>query len=58
MWIESDNKLVREFKFNDFEEAISFINKVAEISERDNHHPEIYNIYNTVKLSLCTHDKG
>ena len=58
MWIESDNKLIREFKFNDFEEAISFINKVAEISERDNHHPEIYNIYNTVKLSLCTHDKG
>ena len=46
MWIESDNKLIREFKFNDFEEAISFINKVAEISERDNHHPEIYNIYN------------
>ena len=35
MWIESDNKLIREFKFNDFEEAISFINKVAEISERD-----------------------
>jgi len=30
MWIESDNKLIREFKFNDFEEAISFINKVAE----------------------------
>lgn len=58
MWIESDNKLIREFKFNDFEEAISFINKVAEISERDNHHPEIYNIYNIVKLSLCTHDKG
>ena len=50
MWIESDNKLIREFKFNDFEEAISFINKVAEISERDNHHPEIYNIYNTFLL--------
>ena len=58
MWIESDNKLIREINFNDFEEAISFINKVAEISERDNHHPEINNNYNRVKLSLCTHDQG
>ena len=58
MWTESDNKLTREFKFNNFKDALLFINKVADISERYNHHPEIYNVYNRVKLSLCTHDKG
>ena len=58
MWTESDNKLTREFKFNNFKDALLFINKVADISEKYNHHPEIYNVYNTVKLSLCTHDKG
>ena len=58
MWTESDNKLTREFKFNNFKDALLFINKVADISEKYNHHPEIYNVYNKVKLSLCTHDKG
>ena len=58
MWTESDNKLTREFKFNNFKDALLFINKVADISEKYNHHPEIYNFYNRVKLSLCTHDKG
>ena len=58
MWTESDNKLTREFKFNNFKDALLFINKVADISENYNHHPEIYNVYNRVKLSLCTHDKG
>ena len=58
MWTELDNKLTREFKFNNFKDALLFINKVADISEKYNHHPEIYNVYNRVKLSLCTHDKG
>ena len=58
MWTESDNKLKREFKFNDFNEAISFINRIAVISEKYNHHPEIYNVYNKVIISLCTHDQG
>ena len=58
MWTESDNKLTREFKFNNFKDALLFINQVADISEKYNHHPEIYNVYNRVKLSLCTHDKG
>tara|TARA_B100001057_G_scaffold77507_2_gene72423 strand:- start:36929 stop:37159 length:231 start_codon:yes stop_codon:yes gene_type:complete len=58
MWIESDNKLKREFKFKDFNEAISFINRIAVVSEKYNHHPEIYNVYNKVIISLCTHDQG
>ena len=58
MWKESDNKLNREFKFKDFNEAISFINRIAVVSEESNHHPEIYNVYNKVIISLCTHDQG
>ncbi|MBI94824.1 MAG: 4a-hydroxytetrahydrobiopterin dehydratase [Flammeovirgaceae bacterium] len=58
MWTESDNKLKREFKFKDFNEAISFINRIAVVSEKYNHHPEIYNVYNKVIISLCTHDQG
>ena len=58
MWTESDNKLNKEFKFKDFNEAISFINRIAVVSEESNHHPEIYNVYNKVIISLCTHDQG
>ena len=58
MWTESDNKLKREFKFKDLNEAISFINRIAVVSEKYNHHPEIYNVYNKVIISLCTHDQG
>tara|TARA_Y100001936_G_scaffold210249_1_gene216922 strand:+ start:289 stop:519 length:231 start_codon:yes stop_codon:yes gene_type:complete len=58
MWTESNNKLKREFKFKDFNEAISFINRIAVVSEKYNHHPEIYNVYNKVIISLCTHDQG
>ena len=56
MWIEKNSKLVNEYKFNDFNEAMTFINQVAKICEEVNHHPEIYNCYSSVKLSLCTHD--
>ena len=56
MWIEKNSKLVNKYKFNDFNEAMTFINQVAKICEEVNHHPEIYNCYSSVKLSLCTHD--
>ena len=58
MWIQEQGKLVKQYKFKDFEQAILFINRIAEICENENHHPEIYNVYATVKLSFCTHDAG
>ena len=58
MWTESDNKLKREFVFKDFKGAISFINKISIIAEKNDHHPEIFNVYNKVIITLCTHDKG
>ncbi|MEZ4884138.1 MAG: 4a-hydroxytetrahydrobiopterin dehydratase [Chitinophagales bacterium] len=58
MWNEQNNKLVREFQFDDFITAFAFLTKVAILAEKHNHHPEIYNVYNKVKLSLSTHDAG
>jgi 4a-hydroxytetrahydrobiopterin dehydratase len=57
MWPEKEGKLYKEFIFRNFVEAFAFITKVALIAERANHHPEIYNIYNKVEISLCTHDE-
>jgi len=57
-WQEANGKLQKEYQFNDFTEALDFINKLAVICEKENHHPEINWIYNKVKLNLCTHDAG
>lgn len=58
-WSLDGKALEREFKFPDFVAAVKFINAVAEHAEELNHHPEIYNVYNTVKIfGLCTHDAG
>ena len=58
MWIEKDNKLTKTFKFKDFTEAFSFMTRVAFIAEKMNHHPDWRNVYNTVEISLNTHDAG
>ena len=58
MWKEKDNKLSKSFVFNDFAEAFGFMTRVALIAEKLNHHPEWHNVYNTVNISLCTHDMG
>lgn len=57
-WITEDNKLKKEFKFRDFSEAFAFLTRVAIEAEKMNHHPEIYNVYNQVKIALQTHDAG
>lgn len=57
-WIEIDRKLCRDFEFNDFNEALQFINKISDICESENHHPEINWTYNKITLKLSTHDAG
>ena len=56
MWAEENGKLVNRYEFKDFKAAILFINDLAKICDEVNHHPEIYNCYNFIKLYLCTHD--
>jgi len=58
MWLETNNKLTREFVFNDFSEAFAFMTRVAILAEKHNHHPEWSNIWNKVNISLCTHEAG
>ncbi|HMV14215.1 MAG TPA: 4a-hydroxytetrahydrobiopterin dehydratase [Chitinophagales bacterium] len=57
-WNTKDNKLEKEFIFKDFVAAFAFLTKIAIVAEKQNHHPEIYNVYNKVKISLQTHDAG
>lgn len=58
MWEERDNSLVREFEFKDFSEAWAFMNRVALIAEKMDHHPNWSNVYNRVRIELNTHDAG
>lgn len=58
MWQEKDDKLVRSFKFKDFSEAFGFMTRVAILAEKNNHHPEWFNVYNKVDITLSTHEAG
>jgi 4a-hydroxytetrahydrobiopterin dehydratase len=57
-WEFGDDKISKEFNFNDFSEALGFIVRVGLEAEKQVHHPELFNVYNTVKISLSTHDAG
>lgn len=57
-WEFEDNKIKKEFSFNDFSEALGFIVRVGIEAEKQVHHPELFNVYNTVKIQLSTHDAG
>jgi 4a-hydroxytetrahydrobiopterin dehydratase len=48
----------RELKFADFNEAWGFMNRVALLAESQNHHPDWSNVWNTVRITLSTHDAG
>jgi 4a-hydroxytetrahydrobiopterin dehydratase len=57
-WSHENNKLAKEFEFDNFRDAVAFINRIAFEAEEQVHHPEIFNVYNTVNISLSTHDAG
>lgn len=48
--------IVRTFRFADFSEAWAFMNRVALYAEKHDHHPEWFNVYNRVEVTLTTHD--
>lgn len=51
-------KIHREFVFKDFIEAIEFVNNVAELAEKEDHHPDIHISYKKVTIELWTHAIG
>jgi 4a-hydroxytetrahydrobiopterin dehydratase len=58
-WQESDGKLERLFVFPDFKAALAFVNKVGEVAEQLQHHPDItIQRYKEVLVSTTTHDAG
>jgi 4a-hydroxytetrahydrobiopterin dehydratase len=57
-WSLDNGKLYREFRFSDFVEAFGFMARVAVIAQQQDHHPEWFNVYSTVRVHLSTHDAG
>jgi 4a-hydroxytetrahydrobiopterin dehydratase len=58
-WRSADGAIEREWKLDDFAAAIAFVNRVAELAERANHHPDILiHGWNKVRLTLSTHSEG
>ncbi|MBI4172409.1 MAG: 4a-hydroxytetrahydrobiopterin dehydratase [Actinobacteria bacterium] len=57
-WSEIDGALEREFEFSDFRHALAFVNRVAELAETADHHPDISVHYKRVTLRWSTHSAG
>lgn len=55
-WVLREGKLYKVFKFIDFVDAFGFMAKCALYAEKVNHHPEWFNVYRTVEVSLTTHE--
>lgn len=57
-WSHDDDKLKKDFSFDNFRDAIAFINRIAFEAEEQVHHPELFNVYNSLSIALSTHDAG
>ena len=55
---EGRDAIRNEYKFKDFNAAFGFMSRVALYAERNDHHPEWFNVYNRVDVTLTTHDAG
>lgn len=56
--VEGRDAITRKYRFADFKAAFAFMTAVAEIAEEMDHHPEWFNVYNRVDVTLSTHDAG
>jgi len=57
-WELDKKHIERTFEFDDFTQAMEFVNGVAEIAEEEDHHPDIDVRYNKVRIGLSTHSEG
>ena len=56
--VEGRDGIEKTFQFADFKEAFAFMTRVALAAEQADHHPEWFNVYNRVEVTLSTHDAG
>ena len=56
--VEGRDAITRAFRFKDFSEAWGFVARVALLAEAQDHHPEWFNVWNRVEITLSTHDAG
>ena len=56
--VEGRDAIQRALRFGDFNAAFGFMGRVALMAERMDHHPEWFNVYNRVEITLSTHDCG
>jgi len=57
-WSIKEEKLHKDFEFDDFNQAFGFMTRAAMYIEKMNHHPEWFNVYNKLTIDLMTHDAG
>ena len=56
--VSGRDAITRKFTFKDFNQAFGFMTRVALVAEKMDHHPEWFNVYKTVEVTLSTHDAG
>ena len=56
--VKGRNAITKTFKFKDFMQAFGWMTSMAICAEKKDHHPEWFNVYNTVVVTLSTHDSG
>jgi 4a-hydroxytetrahydrobiopterin dehydratase len=57
-WRRRGRYITKTFEFGTFMEGIRFLNRVAEVAEEQEHHPDVNIVYTTIKLSIQTHSEG
>ena len=57
-WSRDGDYIVKELRFPSFKAAMEFVNRVADVSEEIDHHPDITIVYTRVTLSITTHSEG
>lgn len=57
-WQMADNAIIKRYSFKDFKQALAFTNKIGEVAEAENHHPDLTLGWGYVGVTLTTHDCG
>ncbi|ARM74976.1 4a-hydroxytetrahydrobiopterin dehydratase [Acidianus manzaensis] len=57
-WKYENNKIIKEFKFSNFDDSVSFLKLIQPVADGLDHHPDVCVYYNRVIIELTTHDVG